>query len=260
MTDLTATFLASLAASYASPVTDDSKSHAIVEAIDRPASPVVKPTMRKLRAKKEESAPIELAAPRLAFPVEPKGTIDAKGFVLAMRAAGTRYTENGIPFTLDKEILNDKIRAIAAFTGYDAQGPRVVDDSGNVHEHNVLTFGAQELRANMTAIRALDPRPVQTVERRATGKGYVAGMPDYEARRMRDLIARERLAADTICETREAAREALSENEMRLLDQALAMPAAECFAVLSATQALTYAQTIKLEEDRLAEIRAALES
>lgn len=260
MTDLLETFVASLAASYASPATDEGKSHAIVEATIAAAKDVVKPAMRKLRAKKEETAPIVLASPRLAFPVEPQGTIDAKGFVLAMRSAGTRYTENGIPFTLEKEVLNDKIRAIAAFTGYQAQGPRVVDDAGNVHEHDVPTFGAQELRANMTAQRALDTRPIQTVEKRAMGRGYVAGMPDHEARRMRDLIARERLAADTICETREAAIEVLSENEMRLLDQALAMPAAECFAVLSATQALPYAQTIKLEEDRLVEIRAALDS
>jgi hypothetical protein len=255
MTDLLASFLGSLAASYD---TVESKNHAIVEATIAAAKPVVKTTMRKLRAKKEECAPIVLASPRLAFPVEPQGTIDARGFVLAMRTAGRRYTDNGIPFTLDKEVLNDKIRAIAAFTGYDAQGPRVVDDSGNVHEHNVPTFGAQELRANMTAQRTLDPRPVQAVERRAMGKGYVAGMPDHEAKELRNLLARERLAADTICETREAATEKLTANELALLEQALVMPASECFAVLSATQALPYAQTIKLEEDRLSEIRATL--
>lgn len=280
MTDLAASFLATLAASYVSPEVDESNQRAIVAATLAAATATAKgkPAMRKLRASKAEASPsTPRAMARLAFPVEPIGTLNAAQFMIAIRDAGRRYTDAGIPFTLEPEIRNDKIRAIAAYCGYDAIGARAYDDSGKAEGDDGASHGAQELRAIMQATRELSPVVQVPCHVKVVTSSFVAGLPNFAARRLQDLKARERLATDRICEARKVAKEggtlslesadrfvdvefsALTEGEFQLLDLALDRSADECFAMLANVRALTVAQVIKLEQDRLAQIQADLD-
>lgn len=102
------------------------------------------------------------------------GTLDARGFLVAMRRATTR---------------DEQIKAIAGYCGYDRHG-----------DH-----GAQDLSARMMAQRELRgapaplPRPIHTTaSAMATVKGYVHGMPDGVATKVADLLGRERLAAENL--------------------------------------------------------------
>ena len=99
-----------------------------------------------------------------------KGTLDAKGFILATRKAKSR---------------DEVIAAIAAFVGYDAK----------------RDFGSQEMSAKLAAQRAMNPSPVVAAPFKRSiipsTAGYVAGMPDHNRRTLNDLLGRERLAAET---------------------------------------------------------------
>jgi len=114
-----------------------------------------------------ENADGSCAAPIVArivsAPLPVKGTIDARAFIVSMRRAATR---------------DQRIGAIAAYIGYNTCG----------------VYSSQEMAANMKAQQELRgaPKalatPVHTA--RATVAGFIAGMPDLEARRETDLAAR----------------------------------------------------------------------
>jgi hypothetical protein len=113
----------------------------------------------------------KLSAPLPTIPIPAKGSLDGKGFILAMRSAKDR---------------DSKIQAIAAFIGYDCR-----DD-----------YGAQEVRAFLAAKREMSPidasGPSRSEKRQAqaTVKGYVAGMPNGLGRQIGNLKAREEVAKD----------------------------------------------------------------
>jgi len=132
----------------------------------------------------------KMAAVKLPEP----GTLSAKAFTLMLNRVKSR---------------DEAICAIAGFIGYD----------------NRLTFAENEMAAKQAAKGQL--RPVSTEgptreERRAaqnSAKGYVAGMPDAQAKLIGDLLGREQYAVDerTRLEV-EQKREDLSPAERQLND------------------------------------------
>lgn len=98
------------------------------------------------------------------------GTLDARSFLIAMRRAVSR---------------EDSIQAIAGYCGYDRHA-----------DH-----GTQDLSARMAAQRALRgckaaPLPIHSAA--PSGKGYVSGIPNLQAKHIADLKARECLAAENL--------------------------------------------------------------
>jgi hypothetical protein len=132
-------------------------------------------TVSKPRAK---SAPVEVvnvpstntAPAPVVVALPAKGSLDAKGFILASRKAKSR---------------DEVIHAIAAFVGYDSK----------------RDFGSQEMSAKLLAQRELSGKPVVAAPFKRSiipsTAGYVAGMPDHNRRALNDLLGRERLAAET---------------------------------------------------------------
>ena len=141
-----------------------------------------------------------------------KGTLDARGFLVAMRSAGLRVSKEGAKFIDPSEVRNDSIVAIAGYCGYDSR----------------QNYGPQETAAKMQANRELrpivaGPSKLDTngkVEIRRSGTphqrpdGYVKGIPDMVARRVAHLEGREREIIGLLCSHR---REFL--DAKRTLDQ-----------------------------------------
>lgn len=125
----------------------------------------------------------------------PKGTLDPRGFLRAMNVAPS---------------MDLKIQAIAAYCGYDKS----------------RGFGVQEFNARSMALRALrkvDPAvaslPLRGEQRSIVRsvQGFVAGLPNTVARQVRDLEAREALAAETMAEQSKIASDPnVSEDDRRL--------------------------------------------
>lgn len=108
------------------------------------------------------------------------------------------------------ETRNDRIEAIALFVGFD-------------HSQD---FGSQEMRAKMLAQSAgktyTGPSRQEQRVLQASVRGYVAGVPDHKERAKADLLARERLAVETMLECEKRASEATTDQE-RMVQSALAM-------------------------------------
>lgn len=143
----------------------------------------------KVTTPKVKSVKVETTAPKaepICFVLPAAGTLDAKGFLVAMRRATDR---------------NVKIQVIAAFVGYDVAGD----------------YGSQELAANSAAKRAL--RPIDASgpnrqEHRAAQRsalGFVNGLPDNHRVKLQDLLGREKMAADQMIEHHKAADAAQDE-------------------------------------------------
>lgn len=141
---------------------------------------------RKTRTVKAESAPKVTShkIPLATIPVAAKGTLDAAGFLLAIRNAGkiVRSNEAGIPIHLTDAAKErqDQIQAIAAFVGY---------DFGGAH-------GTQLDVARQKARFALKPAGDSKVS--ATVRGFVSGMPNGTEKAVRDLQGRIRVATETM--------------------------------------------------------------
>lgn len=163
-----------------------------------------------------------------------KVSLDAKGFLVAMRNAGYRKDNQGKSFLDKNEIRPDSIKAIEAFIGYDAKG----------------NFASQELAARTEAMRQIRQAkgegptkeqllsaPTRQEIRRANASlmGFVNGNPDLRAQKVADLEGRERLATDTLIEQEKLAETLPTEQER--------------------SKALALAQ---LERERIAEIRKDL--
>jgi hypothetical protein len=175
------TLLAALAAQYVQPTSEVSKERATAAVVQA----VAKRPMRKLRdaADPSPNGGQTQGMPRLFIPVPAVGYYDAKGFIVALRKAKSR---------------DEQIAVIAGYRGYDPK----------------LDFGSNEYRAKSQALRELRPEPKAPASGViATVKGYVAGMPNDHAKRVKDLLARERLAADAIVEHEALAKDAQSETE-----------------------------------------------
>lgn len=152
----------------------------------------VETTARKVRAKVEPTVPSTDKVEPLSMPLPEKGSLDAKGFLVACRKAKSR---------------DEVICAIAGFVGYDAR----------------RDFGSQEMEAKLAAQRAMRPvAPLAAPYQRTTVPsiaGFVAGMPDHRRRALHNLLAREQLAAEKLAEhSKLAADEKLSLAERALND------------------------------------------
>lgn len=190
------------------------------------------------KAKREKDAPIAPKLEALPANMPAIGSLDAEGFMLAIRDAGCVFVERvnevtGNVVTVkvrdESKVRADMIRAIHAFVGY--------DPSGN--------FGAQESAARTKAKNTLrpDPIPAATAHRRGgasvapTVAGYVAGMPDHAARYRANLLAQQRLSENTLVDLLKLDAES---------------------AIEVAGVPMTVAVAIALETERLDTIRADL--
>ena len=148
--------------------------------------------------KGEQAAPIHDGPKVFGVTMPERNSLDAKGYLLAMRQAGKRVSDKGIPFTDPKEIRNDQIKAIHAYCGYDTHG----------------TFGGQEMLATAKANRELRGKAIvvgpSREELKAASRsaaGFVAGLPDYKARALRNLQGREREAVEAMIQHVKDARD-----------------------------------------------------
>lgn len=130
----------------------------------------------KAKATKVPKAPkVSKEAPPVTGPMidlPAKGTIDAKEYILRMRRA------------MDREA---RIAILAAYSGYDSCEP----------------FGPQESAANDRAKRELRPIKVDPTEpfkgrSLPSVSGFVSGMPEEKSRRLGNLLAREKVAAESL--------------------------------------------------------------
>jgi hypothetical protein len=170
--DLHAALIAKLTAAYGRPTspTVDYTAPTVVVSVKRNALPVPG----------TESSDGSCAAPivtRIASaPLPSAHTLDAKGYIVAMRRAATR---------------DARIAAIAGYVGYDTTGD----------------YATQEFSANTKAQQALRgaPRPLARPVHSGSVSvaGFIAGMPDQAGKRRANLEAQERDTVEAIilCET-----------------------------------------------------------
>lgn len=158
------------------------------------ASPSPEPSKAVRQAEPVSHQPNGLVLPSMPEP----GTLDAKTFIAAMRKASSQH---------------DKIHAISGFVGWD---PR---DS----------YGNQELRAFSIAKRQLNPiNPTgESLEekrnRQRESLGFVPGLPCNRTKMVQDLLARERIAAETAESLRKEAQSSFLSQEERTLKVGLAL-------------------------------------
>jgi hypothetical protein len=186
-----------------------------------------KASKKSAKPSKNEAAPIHDGPKVFGVTMPERNSLDAKGYLLAMRTAGKRVSDKGVPFTDPKEVRNDQIKAIHAFVGYDSHG----------------NFGSQEMLATAKANR--DLRGVQVVtgptreEQRAASRsaaGYVAGLPDHKARHLQNLLGQEALEAEAMIEHEKLAMDPSRPMADRLLSKGM----------------------VELQEEKLRHIRAAI--
>ena len=144
---------------------------------------VSKPRAGMVRAVRAPSGSTVAVKPSMTIPVPAVGSLDAAGFLLALRNAGKvrKANEAGvmISFTDHNKERSDQVQAIAAFMGYNFSG----------------AHGVQLDVARQKAHFAL--RPMKTDSKvTATIAGFVAGMPNGTKKAVLDLQGRIRAATD----------------------------------------------------------------
>lgn len=150
------------------------------------------PTKEKKVKASKSAAPIhdpnagKSMTPGITLPE--RNTLDAAGFLQAMRDAGKRKTEEGKPIFQPNEVRNDQIKAIHAYCGYD----------------NRQNFGSQDQAARSKAQRELRgaPKAAEVTAPSRSVAGYVAGMPQPSHRILLNLQARERAAAEAMIDAK----------------------------------------------------------
>ena len=127
----------------------------------------------------------------VSAPLPTAGTLEARGFVLAMRNAGRRINQAGFPYTDQTKVREDKIRSLAAFKGWDPMRP----------------FGAQESDQLQKAHSEIKnpPRysgPTRQEQRRINRSlsGFQAGLPVPIKTVLDNLLAREVVAVEAMLE------------------------------------------------------------
>lgn len=164
----------------------DSIVSGLVSSYNVPEKQILVRVERKPRAVRAEKAPKVSShkIPLATIPVPAKGSLDAEGFMMAIRNAGKvqRSNENGILMTITDPTKErqDQIQAIAAFVGYDFGGA-----------HGTQLDSARQ-RARFTL------QPARDSKVRATVRGFVAGIPNGTEKAVRDLQARIRVATETM--------------------------------------------------------------
>jgi hypothetical protein len=138
---------------------------------------------------KVESPPANKTPPPPSMNLQHAGTIDARTFLKRRATAKNR---------------DEQIAALAAYIGYDHTAP----------------FGVQDSAAADQAKQAIKPVAAgKTPFSRgsfASVQGFVAGQPDHAERSYQNLLARERLAVNTMLDHEKAAREAKTAEERTL--------------------------------------------
>lgn len=125
------------------------------------------------------------------------GSLEARGFLKALRDAKTR---------------DERIFAIDCYVGY----------------NNAQDFGSQLMAAEMQAKREMRGGPIQVVtpkERDAAYRnkpGFVAGIPDVMGREVQNLAARETLAASELIALENKALDKTLPTDQRVLAKGLA--------------------------------------
>lgn len=141
------------------------------------------------------STETKLVAPAVIMP--PVGSLEARGFLFALRKAKTR---------------DEKIQAISAYVGYDSAD----------------NFGTQEMAAEMKAKAELRGAPIggpsreeQRVAARSAA-GFVAGLPDNTKRKLDNLLAQEKACIETLIQHDKDSRDMKRTAEERMLSVGLA--------------------------------------
>lgn len=139
----------------------------------------------------EQARPIHNPTPMKGMTLPEKGTLDARGFILAVRKAKDRQ---------------ETIQAIAAYCGYRLNG-----DFGS-QDQAARAQAQRELRGE----RPLGPSRQEQRQANRSAVGFVAGMPKPAQRILLNLQARERAAAAAMLD---AKTEAEKEQYRSLLGQ-----------------------------------------
>lgn len=232
--DLVASVLASLAATYevpSQPIDDGTVSRPEETVIGRNLPDATVKAMRRgnqapIVSTSDDgsvAAPPSDQPPIVGIELPQAGTLEARGFLMAMRSAGVR--KGKLDLSVKRE---DEIRAIAAYCGYD---PRKL-------------HGEQEAAARAKAQRELKPIVIKPGEKAwnrsgtadPTVHGYVQGAFDARQRKIDHLKGQEVVCAEALCAHRNEFMNASQPLEARAKAQLL----------------------MKLEEERLAAIRADL--
>ena len=200
--------LALLAASYGKPADK------VVEQATKPrAAKASKPSkLAAVKASAEEKpAPQKREVPAAYLPIAlpPVGTYTATEFLAKVRAIGPIFVGNhatvddaarvqdacgnGFSFVQRRDAA---MALIAGYCGFDRS----------------RDFGAQLDMARNRAVRETRPTP-RYVSATVTLAGYVAGMPDEQGKRVGDLLARERLAAETMAEHEQASKDHMARGD-----------------------------------------------
>ena len=197
MNDSLAAALAMLSTTYVTNVAPQAETITV----SLPSSAKVKKEKAPKTPKGKKSAPIKAAvsnsAESLPTNMPAVGSLDATAFLIACRSAGKRFVEKVNEVTgqvyigsvLDQGLVReDTIRAIHAFVGYDPTG----------------NFGQQDDSARRKAAGILRGDIVPAAYHRrgnanvaATIAGYTAGAPDQDSKHRANLLAQEKVSADT---------------------------------------------------------------
>lgn len=201
--------LALLAASYGKPADK------VVEQATKPrAAKASKPSkLAAVKASAEEKpAPQKREVPAAYLPIAlpPVGTYTATEFLAKVRAIGPIFVGNhatvddaarvqdacgnGFSFVQRRDAA---MALIAGFVGFDRS----------------RDFGVQLDMARDRAVAMLRGTPKVRHSATVTVAGYVAGMPDEQGKRVGDLLARERLAAETMAEHEQASKDHMARGD-----------------------------------------------
>lgn len=178
----------------------------------RNAEPTSKKGAKSTASKGEQAAPIHDKPTVFGVTMPERNTLDAKGFLQAMLSAGKRRNDNGVLFTDPREVRNDQIKAIHAYCGFD----------------NRRDFGSQETEARAKAQREIrgykvtgpSREELKAAARSATG--FVAGLPDNQARHLQNLLGRETAAVDAMLQHEKDSRDESRSAADRVLSAGLA--------------------------------------
>jgi hypothetical protein len=194
-TDISADLIAFLVSQYEQPevaappavtLTKVQRQRATTVNMRKVSAPPTMPAVAPVDTARNAAPPPEVKA------LPAKGTLDARGYFLAQRAAKTR---------------DERIAAISAYIGYSA----------------ALTYSQQEYAANARAKREINPpKASPAVPGAAVSlRGFVAGMPDPIAKKKADLEGRQVYCAEQIGEYNKAAKAALEAgNEVEAMHNA----------------------------------------
>lgn len=183
----------------------------------RNAEPTSKKGAKSTASKGEQAAPIHDKPAVFGVTMPERNTLDARAFLAAMLNAGKRRNDNGVLFTDSREVRNDQIKAIHAYCGFD----------------NRRDFGSQETEARAKAQREIrgykvtGPTREEMKAAARSATGFIAGLPDHQARHLRNLLGQETLEAEAMIQHEKDANDPSRSTADRLLSKGLAELQAE---------------------------------